>query len=123
MLTQVVIVEYGGKFVNTIPLSGMHWLICIALALIGIPIGIFMRFLPIKDDPANYHNQPEVDLDDDFRDVLCKMNYHVEPMDGIIISYKDTSKKENIISYLGEVISKSSKNLFSSGGRGDDANV
>jgi len=51
---QVFLIEVGGEFVKTTPLTLDQWLITIALGAIGIPLGFLMRFIPIKEDPNSF---------------------------------------------------------------------
>jgi len=81
IIMQVLIVQFGGKFVNTSPMSMDQWLASVIMAFNGIPVGILMRFIPIKDDPLNYHSG-----NDDFeKDVVLDElmlpagNIYVEP--------------------------------------------
>jgi magnesium-transporting ATPase (P-type) len=53
---QILIVQFGGKFVNCAPLNINEWLACVIIAFNGIPVGVLMRFIPVKDDPRNYHS-------------------------------------------------------------------
>lgn len=51
---QIFLIEVGGDFVRTSPLTLIQWLITIALGFIGVPIGILMRLIPIKEDPNSF---------------------------------------------------------------------
>jgi Ca2+-transporting ATPase len=44
---QVFLVEIGGDFLQTSPLTISQWLITIVLGFIGIPIGMLMRLIPV----------------------------------------------------------------------------
>merc|ERR1711916_24073 len=46
IIAQYGLVEYGGDFVKTVPLSHENWLKCIELAALTIPLGGLMRILP-----------------------------------------------------------------------------
>lgn len=48
---QIFLIELGGEFVKTAPLTIFQWLITIALGAIGLPIGMLMRFIPIEESP------------------------------------------------------------------------
>jgi magnesium-transporting ATPase (P-type) len=48
---QIMLVEVGGEFIKTSPLTISQWLITIGLALITFPIGVLMRFIPVEEDP------------------------------------------------------------------------
>jgi P-type Ca2+ transporter type 2C len=51
---QFLIVQFGGEFMKTSPLTVEQWFITIALGAISLPIGILMRFIPVKEDPASF---------------------------------------------------------------------
>jgi len=53
---QVMLVEVGGEWLHTTPLSINHWFITIGLGAIAIPVGIVMRFLPTEEDPNSFHS-------------------------------------------------------------------
>jgi len=54
---QIFLVELGGDALQTSPLTLNQWLITIALGAIGLPIGVLMRLIPIKDDPKSFFVQ------------------------------------------------------------------
>jgi Ca2+-transporting ATPase len=56
ILAQVMLVEVGGDFVKTTPLTINQWLITIALGAIGLPVGVMMRFIPVDEDPKTFHH-------------------------------------------------------------------
>ena len=49
---QILLVEVGGVFIPTNPLTWSQWLITIALGVIGIPVGMAMRFIPAEEKPG-----------------------------------------------------------------------
>jgi Ca2+-transporting ATPase len=51
---QVMLIEVGGEFLKTSPLTLSQWLITIALGAIGLPIGMLMRWIPVKEDPKSF---------------------------------------------------------------------
>eukprot|EP00981_Chlorochromonas_danica_P011661 scaffold4203_cov166-Ochromonas_danica.AAC.7 len=51
---QIMLIEVGGEFLKTTPLTIDQWLITVALGAIGLPIGILMRFIPVKEDPKSF---------------------------------------------------------------------
>ena len=59
---QVLIVQMGGDFVKTAPLTAAQWGITIGLGAITLPIGILMKFIPVKEDPNSFF---ESDFDPD----------------------------------------------------------
>ena len=54
VIAQYGLVEYGGDFVKTVPLSHDNWLKCIELAALTIPLGGFMRLLPHASDENDF---------------------------------------------------------------------
>jgi magnesium-transporting ATPase (P-type) len=57
---QIFLIEIGGEFVKTSPLSLNQWLITIGLGAIGLPVGVLMRFIPVKDDPRSFFDNDAV---------------------------------------------------------------
>ena len=53
-LLQIVVVEVGGDFTETDPLSWREWLLCVALGALAFPVGVLMRFIPVTEDPASF---------------------------------------------------------------------
>lgn len=51
---QVIISEFGGSFTKTTGLTPLHWVYTALIALITIPLGIAMRFIPVPDRPADF---------------------------------------------------------------------
>ena len=56
---QIMLIEVGGEFIKTSPLSAEQWLITIALAAIAIPVGVLMRFIPVKEDPDTFFDNSD----------------------------------------------------------------
>ena len=61
---QIFLVELGGDFVRTSPLTINQWLITIGLGALGLPIGVLMRFIPVKEDPESYFSADAILLND-----------------------------------------------------------
>jgi len=57
---QVFLIELGGEFLKTSPLTLNQWLITIALGAIGLPIGVLMRFIPVKEDPNTFFDNSRI---------------------------------------------------------------
>jgi len=58
---QIFLIELGGEFVKTSPLTIEQWLITIALGAIGLPIGVLlMRFIPVKEDPNSFFDNSRI---------------------------------------------------------------
>jgi Ca2+-transporting ATPase len=51
---QIFLIEVGDEFVKTAPLTWDQWLVTVALGAIGLPIGVLMRFIPVKEDPNSF---------------------------------------------------------------------
>lgn len=51
---QVLISEFGGSFTKTTGLTPLHWVYSALIALITIPLGVAMRFIPVPDRPADF---------------------------------------------------------------------
>jgi Ca2+-transporting ATPase len=51
---QIMLIEVGGEFMQTSPLTASQWLITIGLGFISIPVGILMRFIPVEEDPDSF---------------------------------------------------------------------
>lgn len=51
---QIFLVQVGGDFVRTSPLTINQWLVTIGLGALGLPVGILMRFIPVSEDPNSF---------------------------------------------------------------------
>lgn len=58
---QILLVEVGGEFIQTYPLTINQWLVTVALGFIGVPVGMLMRFIPIKEDPNSFFDNSIAD--------------------------------------------------------------
>jgi magnesium-transporting ATPase (P-type) len=54
VFSQWVIVEYGGDFTQTYPLSWQEWRITVGMGAMSLPVGFFMRLIPVREDPATF---------------------------------------------------------------------
>jgi P-type Ca2+ transporter type 2C len=54
VFAQWVIVEYGGDFTQTYPLSWQEWRITVGMGAMSLPVGFFMRLIPVREDPATF---------------------------------------------------------------------
>jgi len=54
VLAQWLIVEYGGDFTQTYPLSIQEWQVTALLGAASIPVGFIMRQIPISEDPKSF---------------------------------------------------------------------
>ena len=70
LLAQWAIVEYGGNFTQTYPLTFEEWQVTALLGAVSIPVGYFMRQIPITEDPESFageeitENETEVKSED-----------------------------------------------------------
>jgi len=53
-IAQWGIVEFGGDFTQTTPLSTNEWVTTIGYGAVSIPIGYFMRIFPVSEDPDTF---------------------------------------------------------------------
>jgi P-type Ca2+ transporter type 2C len=58
ILAQWSIVEYGGDFTQTTPLSLEEWRTTVGYGAMSIPIGFLMRLIPVSEDPDSYAGLP-----------------------------------------------------------------
>lgn len=54
VVSQWAIIEFGGDFTQTYPLSWDEWKVTVGLGAISIPIGFFMRLIPVSEDPSTF---------------------------------------------------------------------
>ncbi len=54
IFAQWVIVDYGGDFTQTTPLSSYEWKITCMLGAVSIPVGYIMRLIPVNEDPESF---------------------------------------------------------------------
>lgn len=58
VLAQWSIVEYGGDFTQTTPLTLEEWRTTVGYGAMSIPIGFIMRLVPVSEDPASFAGLP-----------------------------------------------------------------
>ena len=51
---QWAIVEFGGDFTQTYPLSFAEWRLTVGLGAMSLPIGLLMRLIPVTEDPETF---------------------------------------------------------------------
>jgi magnesium-transporting ATPase (P-type) len=61
---QILLVEYGGEFLQTSPLTGSQWGVTILLGAISIPVGMLMRLIPVKEDPDSFSDNTRKEFSD-----------------------------------------------------------
>jgi len=54
VLSQWLIVEYGGDFTQTSHLTYEEWKVTVLLGATSIPVGFLMRLVPISEDPESF---------------------------------------------------------------------
>jgi magnesium-transporting ATPase (P-type) len=54
VVAQWLIVEFGGDFTQTQPLTLEEWKITVGLGAISLPVGFFMRLIPVDEDPRTF---------------------------------------------------------------------
>jgi magnesium-transporting ATPase (P-type) len=54
IMAQWIIVEFGGDFTQTYPLSWKEWRITVGMGAMSLPVGFFMRLIPVREDPATF---------------------------------------------------------------------
>lgn len=58
VLAQWLIVEYGGDFTQTMPLSVDEWRTTVGYGAMSIPIGWIMRLIPVSESPNSFAGLP-----------------------------------------------------------------
>jgi len=58
IFAQWSIVEYGGDFTQTTPLSAAEWRTTVGYGAMSIPIGFIMRLVPVSEDPNSFAGLP-----------------------------------------------------------------
>ena len=51
---QYAIVEYGGDFTSTVPLSQKEWVLTAAMGAASLPLGLVMRLFPVSESEASF---------------------------------------------------------------------
>ncbi len=51
---QIFIVEVGGRFTSTTGLELKEWGWSVLMGFGSVPVGIVMRFIPVKEDPKSF---------------------------------------------------------------------
>jgi Ca2+-transporting ATPase len=51
---QIFVIEVGAEFTKTQGLSAEQWIYSALLGLIALPLGVLMRFIPVKEDPTDF---------------------------------------------------------------------
>ncbi|KAG4381518.1 hypothetical protein GLYMA_15G167500v4 [Glycine max] len=53
VVLQIVIIEFLGKFTSTVRLNWKHWLISVVIGLIGWPLAVIGKLIPVPTTPIN----------------------------------------------------------------------
>ena len=54
IVVQFIFVQFFGNYTKTAGLSSVHWGISIAIGAGSLPLGILMRFIPVKEDEKTF---------------------------------------------------------------------
>lgn len=54
IFAQWCIVEFGGEFTQTVPLTAEEWKMTFFMGAVSIPVGFFMRLIPVKEDKDSF---------------------------------------------------------------------
>jgi len=65
VVAQWAIVEFGGDFTQTVPLTGEEWYATVLLGFLSIPVGFLMRQIPVSEDPESFAGLVPEKGDDD----------------------------------------------------------
>lgn len=60
LVAQFGIVQFGGDFVKTVPLTRFEWKRCALLASLTLPVGGLMRLIPARESPNNFASLPAI---------------------------------------------------------------
>jgi magnesium-transporting ATPase (P-type) len=58
VLAQWIIVEFGGDFTQTYPLTWEEWKSTVGYGALSIPVGFIMRLIPVTEDPTSFAGIP-----------------------------------------------------------------
>jgi len=57
---QIFLVQLGGEWVKTSPLTLNQWIGTIGIGALGLPVGVLQRFIPIKEDENSFYTHTGV---------------------------------------------------------------
>jgi Ca2+-transporting ATPase len=52
LLMQWLIIQFGGEFASTTPLSLDHWILCLGLSSLSLPLAFLLKLIPVKEPVA-----------------------------------------------------------------------
>jgi len=59
VLMQIFLVQYGGEWTSTHPLSSRQWLACFALRAVSLPLGFVLRLVKVDEPPKTALEPPQ----------------------------------------------------------------
>ena len=54
IIVQIIFVQFFGNYTKTAGLSLTHWGISVAIGAGSVPLGVLMRFIPVKEDDNTF---------------------------------------------------------------------
>jgi len=73
---QILLIEYGGDFMKTSPISVTLWINSIVLGCVTIPLGFLTRLLfPVNENPDSYFDNKIGQLEPDVEGRLRTVSY------------------------------------------------
>jgi magnesium-transporting ATPase (P-type) len=63
IIAQICLVEVGGTFVSTTHLTWSQWLITVGLGALSLPVGVLLRFVPVREDPDCFFHAEIISAD------------------------------------------------------------
>lgn len=52
---QIMLIEVGGEFIKTSPLSLELWGYSVLMGFLSLPVGVLMRYIPVDEDPDTFN--------------------------------------------------------------------
>ncbi|CAK4193166.1 unnamed protein product [Aphanomyces euteiches] len=56
VVLQFLLVQFGGNFTKTSPLDAKLWAFSVLIAVLALPLGVLMRFIPVQENPNSFAN-------------------------------------------------------------------
>jgi magnesium-transporting ATPase (P-type) len=97
---QVFLVQLGGEFLKTTPLTLVQWLITVALGALTLPVGVLMRFIPVHEDPKSFFDlalMNSADDDDDEEEEVITFTPRLKQT-----PFDDTPQRGGLLSKLAK---------------------
>lgn len=86
VLMQWFLVEHGGEFTRTVPLTRLEWTKTILLGALSLPLGAFMRMLPVSENENDYAPMPALTQKRERPDLANSTLTQVSGSQGILTS-------------------------------------